>query len=74
VTVGYRTPEGEMPASEAVCWWDDTTFMAHMFRLFTVPTYTAILKFGEQPVINPDRKRLAQELHDRVTDSFVPIV
>jgi 1-acyl-sn-glycerol-3-phosphate acyltransferase len=74
VTVGYRTPEGEMPASEAVCWWDDTTFMAHMFRLFTVPTYTAILKFGEQPVVNPDRKKLAQELHDRVTDSFIPIV
>jgi 1-acyl-sn-glycerol-3-phosphate acyltransferase len=74
VTVGYRTPEGEMPASEAVCWWDDTTFMAHMFRLFTVPTYTAILKFGEQPVVNPDRKKLAQELHERVNDAFVPIV
>jgi hypothetical protein len=32
------------------------------------------MKFGEQPVVNPDRKKLAQELHDRVTDAFVPIV
>jgi 1-acyl-sn-glycerol-3-phosphate acyltransferase len=74
VTVGYRTPQGEMPASEAICWWDDTTFLAHMFRLFTVPTYTAILHFGDQPVVNPDRKKLAHELHDKVAGSFVPVI
>ena len=74
VTIGYRTPKGEMPASEAVCWWDDTTFLAHMFRLFTVPSFTAILNFGEQPVVNPDRKRLAHELHDKVAGSFVPVI
>ena len=74
VTIGYKTPEGEMPASDAVCWWDDTTFMAHMFRLFTVPTYTAILNFGEQPVVNPDRKVLAKELHDKISSTFVPVI
>ena len=74
VAVGYRTPPGEMPASEAVCWWDDTTFLAHMFRLFTVPTYTAVLSFGEQPILNPDRKKLAHELHNKVAESFVPVI
>ncbi len=74
VTVGYRTPEGEMPPSQVVCWWDDTAFMTHMFRLFTVPTFTTILNFGPEPVLNQDRKVLAQELHDRIERSFVPII
>ena len=74
VSVSYRTPKGEIPASEAVCWWDDTTFMAHMFRLFTVPSFTAVLSFGEQPVVNPDRKKLASELHGKVAGSFVPVI
>jgi 1-acyl-sn-glycerol-3-phosphate acyltransferase len=74
VTIGYKTPDGEMPASEAICWWDDTTFMAHMFRLFTVPTYTAVLHFGEQPVVNPDRKTLAKELHEKISSTFVPVI
>jgi 1-acyl-sn-glycerol-3-phosphate acyltransferase len=72
--VSYRTPQREMPASEAVCWWDDTTFIAHMFRLLSVHSYTAILRFGEQPILNPDRKKLAQELHDKVAGSFMPVI
>jgi hypothetical protein len=48
--------------------------MAHMFRLFTVPTFTATLNFGAEPVLNPDRKALAQELHDKIERSFVPII
>lgn len=74
VSIGYRTPDGEMPASEAICWWDDTTFMAHMFRLLTVPEYTAILHFGEQPIVNADRKVLAKELHDKISSTFVPVI
>src|SRR5262245_5670074 len=74
VTIGYRTPEGEMPPSHAICWWDDTTFMAHMFRLFTVPHFTAILNFGPEPIVNPDRKVLAQQLHDKVEKTFVPVI
>ncbi len=74
VAVGYRTPEDEMPASEAVCWWDDTSFLAHMFRLFTIHEYTAVLNFGAEPVLSPDRKKLANELHERISESFVPVI
>lgn len=74
VAVGYRTPEGEMPASTAVCWWDDTTFLAHMFRLFSVREFTAILNFGTEPVLNVDRKVLAHELHTKISESFVPVI
>jgi len=74
VSVSYTTPEGEMPASDAICWWEDISFVAHMFRLFTVPSYTAILTFGSEPVLNVDRKVLASELHDKISEAFVPVI
>jgi 1-acyl-sn-glycerol-3-phosphate acyltransferase len=73
-SISYRTPPGEMPANEAVCWWDDIGFFAHMWRLFKVRTYIALLTFGENVVINSDRKVLAAELHSRVAESFVPVL
>lgn len=73
-SISYQTPPGEMPAHEAACWWDDTSFFAHMWRLFTVPEYTAVITFGSVPVMNTDRKILAQELRERVAASFVPVL
>ena len=73
-SITYRTPEGEPPASATVCWWDNTTFMEHLFRLFTVKRFTAILDFGEESVVNPDRKRLAAELRQKVKDRFIPVI
>ncbi|MDM7921292.1 MAG: lysophospholipid acyltransferase family protein [Pyrinomonadaceae bacterium] len=74
VSISYRTPEGGPTASESICWWDDTPFLHHMFRSFMLPQYTAILNFGDEPVMNTDRKRLAAELHERVSERFIPIV
>jgi len=73
-SITYRTPDGEMPASTAVSWWDDTGFFAHIWRLFKVPEYTAVITFGDRPIKASDRKELAAELHRRVVESFVPVV
>ena len=73
-SISYRTPEGSPPASTMICWWEDISFMAHIYRLFTLPRYTAILDFGEESIVNPDRKRLASELHDRVKEKFIPVI
>lgn len=73
-SISYRTPEGWPPASEAVCWWDDTPFLTHMFRLFMVPYFTAIINFGSETVLNTDRKELSQVLHDKIESSFVPVL
>jgi len=70
----YRTPPGELSASETACWWTDITFFTHLWRLFKVRSYTAIINFGEEPVQNEDRKLLAQELRQRVTEKFVPVL
>jgi 1-acyl-sn-glycerol-3-phosphate acyltransferase len=73
-SVSYRTPEGAPPASAVICWWDDITFLAHLFRLFTLKRYTAVLDFGEQNIVNPDRKQLAVELRQRVREKFIPVL
>lgn len=74
VSISYRTPEGGPTASESICWWDDTPFLVHMFRSFMVPKFTAILNFGDEPVINTDRKALAAELQGKVTERFIPVI
>lgn len=73
-SIGYRTAPGEPPASQTICWWEDITFLKHLFRLFTVRRYTAILNFGDERVVNPDRKELAIELRERVKEKFIPVI
>lgn len=74
VSISYRTPDGGPTASETICWWDDTAFIPHMFKSFMVPKFTAILNFGDVPVVNADRKALAAELHEKVAERFIPVI
>jgi hypothetical protein len=45
-----------------------------MLRMFSLPGFTAIINFGEQPVLSTDRKKLAGELRERVRGGFIPIL
>ncbi|MBC7900236.1 MAG: 1-acyl-sn-glycerol-3-phosphate acyltransferase [Saprospiraceae bacterium] len=72
--ISYRTSDGEPTASEMVCWWEDISFVDHLFRLFTLKEFTAIINFGEEPVQNPNRKELACELRERVEEKFIPVL
>jgi 1-acyl-sn-glycerol-3-phosphate acyltransferase len=72
-SITYRTPPGEMPASIAACWWEDIGFFEHLWRLFKVREYTAIIDFGKEPVRNADRKVLASELRRLVAERVVPV-
>jgi 1-acyl-sn-glycerol-3-phosphate acyltransferase len=72
--ISYRTPPGNESASKAICWWDDTGFVPHLFRHFMLKGSTAIVNFGDAPIQNADRKALAIELHDRVTERFIPVI
>ena len=73
-SITYRAREGERPASETICWWDDSTFIAHIFRMFSVPGFTAIISFGDEPVLSTDRKKLAGELREKVRERFIPVL
>ncbi len=70
----YATPDHGPTPSERICWWDDTTFLHHMWRLFSLPGFTAIVTFGEEPVTDVDRKKLAATLHRRVEEVFIPML
>ena len=72
--ISYSTPPDEMPAHLAACWWEDIGFFAHLWRLFHVREYTATIVFGDEPVMNHDRKLLAAELRDRVAEKFIPVL
>ncbi len=73
-SISYRAPEGGPPASNYVCWWEDISFMSHLFRLFTLPEFTAVITFGSEPIINTDRKQLASELRQKVRERFIPVI
>ena len=73
-SLSYRTAGGDRPASETVCWWDDTPFLTHLLRLFSLPGFTAVINFGDEPVLSPDRKILAGELRERVREGFIPVL
>lgn len=74
VSISYRTPAGMPPASRMVCWWDETTLIEHMFRLFSLGEFTAVLSFGEEPILNTDRKLLASKLRQKVREKFIPVI
>jgi 1-acyl-sn-glycerol-3-phosphate acyltransferase len=65
-TISYRTPEGWPPAREAVCWWADMSFGPHFLKMLGLPGFDARLVFGEQPVVESDRKLLAKRLRQEV--------
>jgi len=74
VSISYKTNADELPASIAIAWWDDTQTLYHLWRHFQVKRFDAIMKFGELPLVNPDRKQLAQSLWEKVQEGFFPVV
>lgn len=72
--IRYVTPSNGPTPSERICWWDDTTFLTHLYRLFSLPSFKAVITFGEEPVIDIDRKKLAARLQERVQESFIPMM
>lgn len=72
--ISYQTPAREMSAAEIVCWWDEKTFGEHIWHLFQLKEYTAIITFGEEPIHNPDRKVLARELREKVREKYIPVI
>ena len=70
----YVTPEGGPTPSERVCWWDETGFLKHMWLLFSLPSFKAVVTFGDEQLLDADRKELAARLRQRVEEAFVPML
>jgi len=73
-SITYKMPPDQPKASDVVCWWEDIGFAAHLFRLFQVRQFTAIINFGDELVLKTNRKELAQTLWEKVREKFIPVL
>jgi 1-acyl-sn-glycerol-3-phosphate acyltransferase len=73
-SLAYRTPADGPPAHLAVCWWGEMTFGRHLVALSRLPWIEATVRHGAGPIAEPDRKRLAERLHQAVSAQFIPVV
>ena len=66
----YRTPEGEPPARDAVCWWGEAALFPHLVGLFRLSKVEAFVDFAPEPFVDEDRKRLAERLREAVVEGI----
>jgi 1-acyl-sn-glycerol-3-phosphate acyltransferase len=50
----------------AVCWWGERSLAPHLLDLFRLKRIEATVDFAPEPVVDSDRKRLAERLRDAV--------
>lgn len=74
LSISYQTPQNEPPPSYSVCWWDETSLAEHIFRFFQLKEVTALITFGERPIQKGNRKELARELWEAVSEKFIPVL
>lgn len=74
VAITYQTKSNDEPAYQSVCWWGDISFFAHFFNFLRLRSISCKLNFGDQKILNNDRKELAIELNKAVKEEFTPVI
>ena len=69
----YEAHAGMPPASVSVAWWGDMDFAPHILQLLSSPGFRARVEFGEEAIVDADRKALAQRLHRSISERFQPM-
>jgi 1-acyl-sn-glycerol-3-phosphate acyltransferase len=69
-TVSYRTPVGQAPSHQSVCWWGKMPFLPHFYRLLQLKSVETTVVFGSHSIRADDRKLLARRLWQAVKDEF----
>lgn len=70
--ISYHTSAPAPPADEAVVWWGNQALWPHLRKLLLLPRFHARVEYGDEPVTDEDRKRLAERLRRAMHESFVP--
>jgi 1-acyl-sn-glycerol-3-phosphate acyltransferase len=73
-TITYSTPGSQPHASESVCWWREVTFLSHFIQLLKLNKIYGTITFGNEPIVNNDRKELANELYENSKRQFTPTI
>jgi 1-acyl-sn-glycerol-3-phosphate acyltransferase len=69
--ISYRTPPTAPPPDEVVCWWGNAPLMPHLRRLLRLPWIASAVTFGNEPIQDSDRKRLAERLYGAMEENFI---
>lgn len=72
-TICYETSDADVPAYQSVNWWGKAQLHKHLLLMGQNKTIRATLKFGENKLMNKDRKKLAKQLHKEVESLFEPM-
>ncbi|MFV0389674.1 MAG: lysophospholipid acyltransferase family protein [Pyrinomonadaceae bacterium] len=72
--ITYSTTPPDIPASEAVCWWDDISMLKHLWRFFTVSGAKALIQINCETEKTDNRKELAKKVHQDVLHIFIPVI
>lgn len=70
-SIGYELPGGD--ARLDIAWWGEMTFADHLYALLTRRHFNASIHFGRESVPHADRKQLAVEAHQAVTELHRPL-
>ncbi len=73
-SINYQVENGKSKASDSICWWDDTSFIEHLWRFFQLKNSRVIIVFGSESIVDPDRKKLAKKLWNQVNEKFIPVI
>jgi 1-acyl-sn-glycerol-3-phosphate acyltransferase len=71
-SLSYKVPDDCTPASLSICWWGDTTFGNHAWRLCQLRESEIIVTFSAKTISDENRKRLAKKLWSAVNEQFIP--
>lgn len=69
----YATPPGSPPAQQAVAWAGSIPLVPHIVELLQLPGIAARLDLGAEPLVESDRKLLAEKLRDAIAGLFTPL-
>jgi len=70
--ISYRSSDTNRPAYSHVCWWGEMDFLPHFWELLKIRQIDVTIRFGDKHIDN-DRKELSRQLHDKVSQLFVPV-
>lgn len=71
-SISYTSYNSNRPARQYICWWGDMSFFSHFWELLKMPSFEANIQFGKSEITNDNRKELAQQLHEAVSEQFIP--
>jgi 1-acyl-sn-glycerol-3-phosphate acyltransferase len=71
--IHYETSGKDVPASDSVCWWGDSQFHTHLYKMALNRKIKATITFGSEPVYHEDRKELSQMLYSNMNQLFIPV-